>query len=376
MATTTRILHVLTGGGVGGTQRYVQSLCRYHDRSRFRVYVCVLMEGGTVSREIANMGVEVFVLNMSTGFDLPRVWRLFTLIRRLGIDIVNIHSQTPLAKVCCVLSNARRVIQTDHGTTVGSPTKRKRRVVFVNRLLTRYIDHFVAISKGMERSLATREHVPPSKMTLIYNGVDVDAVASLQVDREDYKRRLGLRPGTPVIGMVGRISFEKRYPLLLETLAVLKKQGVEFGGLIIGDGPQRQEIDALVDALSLRDRVILLGERADVHELLKIMDVFAFSSAGEAFSITVLEAMASQIPVVAFDVEGVNEAVVQNETGFLVPYGDVDALAGKLRLLLENRAIAESMGMAALKRTRERFELKNNIRELEKLYEKCPLGSP
>jgi len=363
-----KILYVLPCGDIGGSEKFVLSLCRYSDKSHFDITVCVLFSGGVVSDEIKDYASEVIVLNMRSGFDLFGAMQLISIIRRKKIDVVNIHGQTPLAKLCCVLGFAPVIIHTDHGTTIGSPIKRKRRVVIFNRIIAPFIHHFIAISKGMKKSLIQRERTPENKITLIYNGVDVQGIAGLSCDRAKLKKELGISNDLPVLGMVGRLVPEKEYPSLLKALALLKKGGTRFTALIVGSGPQREALETLAKKMCLEEEVKFLGQRSDVYKLLDIMDVFVFSSGGEAFSITLLEVMARAKPIVAFDVEGVNEAVVSNETGFLVPFGDIEAFSENIRSLLDSPEVAELMGRSALQRVGRVFDIRQNIKEIESLY--------
>ncbi|OGL44903.1 MAG: hypothetical protein A2W05_06530 [Candidatus Schekmanbacteria bacterium RBG_16_38_10] len=366
-----RVLNVLPLGSIGGAERFVLSLCRHHDKSRFEIVVCVLFEEGTVSDEIAAAGIEVIPLHMANGFDIPKAIKLINIIRSRKIDIVNIHGQNPLSKLCSVFSLCAKVIHTDHGTTAGALVKRKRRVVFFNRLLTPFINHFIAISEGMERSLMQREWVPSEKITLIYNGVDVDAIASVSSDKNKLRRDIDIPENIAIIGTVGRLVAEKQYAILIEALSFLHSKDIEFVALIIGDGPQKDTLKELAVQKGLEKRIKFLGQRNDVYALIGLMDVFVFASAGEAFSITILEAMAKSKPIVAFDVEGVNEAVVNDETGFLVPSGDIQAFSHKIELLIKSPDIAAKMGVNALKRVREMFDIRKNIKKLESLYERC-----
>ncbi len=168
---------------------------------------------------------------------------------------------------------------------------------------------------------------------------------------------------------MGRLAPEKQYPLLLKSLSILKNQGIEFIAIIVGDGPDRRYLESLAKKMNLNDRIRFLGQRNDVIQLLELMDVFVFSSGGEAFSITLLEVMTKAKPVVAFDVEGVNEAVVSTETGFLVPFGAVEEFANKVKLLLESPELALRMGKSGFERVNTEFDIRSNIKKLEALYE-------
>jgi glycosyltransferase involved in cell wall biosynthesis len=364
-----QILYILPLGGIGGAEKFVLSLCRHHDRSRFEVKVCVLFSRGPVSEEISSLGHEVIYLDMPHGFDVIRARRLIPIIRGRKIDVVNIHGQNPLAKLCAVLSRCPVLIHTDHGTTLGSPTRRKRRVVFMNRLLTPFFHRFVAISKGMRQSLVRRERVPEEEITLIYNGIDVETFSLPRGRGDALRQALSLPAGVPVLGTIGRLSPEKQIPLLFRSLSHLKEEGIAFVSLIVGDGPQRDELEALSKDMGLESVVRFLGNRDDVPDLLEIMDLFLFPSGGEAFSIVLLEVMAKALPIVAFEVEGVNEAVVSGETGLLVPFGDVEGFAKGVRSLLESPALLRRMGGTALDRVKSNFDLRDTVRKTETMYQ-------
>jgi glycosyltransferase involved in cell wall biosynthesis len=364
-----KVLNVLATGDMGGAENFVLSLCRHHDTRRFEVMACFLLSGGTASTRIADAGYKVEVLDMTSGFDCSGVLKLISVIRRNGIHVVNTHMETPLGKLGSILSAAPVVVHTDHGVTMASPIKRKPRVVHASRLFIPFIDHFIAISQGMRTSLLIREKVPPEKITLIYNGVEVNAISKTLCDHSELKHSLDLPEGVPILGMVGRLCPEKQYPLLLHALAALKRLEVPFRALIIGDGAERNALEAVAKRLHLNDRVHFLGERNDVFSLLDLIDLFVFSSGGEAFSIAVLEAMAKARPVVGFDVEGVNEAVVNGETGFTVPQGDAGAFAQKIKELLDFPELAHRMGRNAYARANACFNLKENIKRIETLYE-------
>ena len=362
------VLNVLPLGGVGGAENFVLSLCRHHDRTRFDVRVCILFSGETVARKIVDEGIEVTRLQMKNGFDVKRAATLVKLIRKERIDIVNIHGQNPLGKLFSLLGRPPLIIHTDHGTSIGSPVKRRKRVVLFNRLFTPFIDHFIAISEGMKRSLQLREKVPESKISLIYNGIDIISLSGHTTHKPDLCRSIGINPGYPVIGTIGRISAEKRYPILIKTVECLVAQGITVTALIVGDGPLKNDLKALIAHKNLTKQVRLLGERSDVGELLDMMDVFVFPSGGEGFSITILEAMAKSKPVVAFNVDGVKEAVIDGKTGFLVQDKNLEDFVSKVRWLIKNPPYASKMGHEGQLSLRNKYDIKNNIATLESIY--------
>jgi glycosyltransferase involved in cell wall biosynthesis len=366
-----RILYVLPLGGIGGAEKFVLSLCENHDKDLFDITVCILFSGEKVASKIEKLGIEVVRLHMKNGFDFVRAAKLFKIIRNRKIDIVNIHGQNPLSKLFCVTSFAPAIIHTDHGTTIGSPIKRRKRVVIFNRLINPYIDFFIAISNNMKISLQKRERVPGKKIVLIYNGVDVDNISKTTCDRNQKLVSLGIpKNKTKIFGTIGRLVDEKQYPLLFEALSIFKLKHRDFMTLIIGDGPLRKRLEDIVVKFGLEENVLFLGERDDVYDLLDVIDIFIFSSGGEAFSITILEAMCKAKPIVAFDVEGVNEAVKNGVNGLLEPFGENEKFAGSIQKLYENNELATQMGSYGYKIVKEKFNIQRNVKELEKLYQK------
>ena len=171
------------------------------------------------------------------------------------------------------------------------------------------------------------------------------------------------------MGFVGRLSSVKRVDLILASLSLLKRDS-EFLALIAGDGPERNQLEKMAEELGIADSVKFLGETDNVDRILSKIDIFIFSSEGEAFSLVILEAMANRKPIVAFNVDGVNEAIVNNKTGFLVNNMDVQQFAYKIKYLIKNRNIAKTMGDEGFKRVKNNFSIKNCIYMYENMYEK------
>jgi glycosyltransferase involved in cell wall biosynthesis len=180
---------------------------------------------------------------------------------------------------------------------------------------------------------------------VIPNAVDVDAAP-----------RARLEGDPPRIVTVGRLAAPKDALTLVRALAALGP--LPFRAVLVGDGPDRAEVEAAVRSLGLADRVELAGSRADVPDLLAAADLFVLSSRSEGAPFSILEAMAAGLPVVASEVGGVAELVAHGETGLLVPAGDPAPLADALRTLLVDPGLRSRLGAAGRARARERFDLR------------------
>jgi glycosyltransferase involved in cell wall biosynthesis len=195
----------------------------------------------------------------------------------------------------------------------------------------------------------------------------VDTQRFAPAGRQAARAALGLGPEHVVIGTVGRLDPVKDQVGLLKAFSQLPDDSRTLL-LIVGDGPCRQDLEAAVDALGLRERVRLLGERNDVPAVLSAMDVFVLCSVGEGISNTILEAMATGLPVVATRVGGNPELVTDGSTGFLVEARSPAALATSLRRYLDDPTLLAKQGRAARDHTEAEFSLERMVGAYERLY--------
>lgn len=371
MKETVRVLHLLPHGEVGGQERYVQTLCRrlgdvFDD---FRLAVCFSLRGVRIAEEMRGEGVRISVLGMRNGFDLARAVKLAALDRRRQIHLVHSHGPLPLLNLVAKLSGVPVQVLTDHGPSLTFSDPRARRRVLFLRALHPLVDRFVAVSSNMAESRVLRERIPAEKVVTLHSGIDVERV------RRGIRERAGraLLPGVgpsegPVVGTVARFVDGKRLDLFLRTCRRMSDRNPHVRFVAAGAGPLLPAMERLASELGLGDRVWFAGERDDVPALLAHMDLLVCTSAGEAFPLSLLEAMAVARPVVAFDVTGVREAVLQGRTGVLVPDGELEGLADACLWILERPVLGREMGRAGLERVREAFDIERHIRKLGLLY--------
>ena len=172
------------------------------------------------------------------------------------------------------------------------------------------------------------------------------------------------------IGAVSRLSPEKGFEYLLRAVAMLRDRGVELDVVLAGDGPSRPALERLADELGLRDRVEFLGEVAhdDVPAMLQRLDIFAMPSTWEGFGVSALEASAMELPVVASDIHGIPDVVLDGETGLLVPPADVGALADAIGRLAGDAALRRAMGVAGRAYVEREYRWQDNAALMERLY--------
>lgn len=357
------IVHVLHSLGVGGTEHGVTNLIGAL-AGEFRHTVISMTDAGPLAARLP-AGVPVHPLGKYPGTDFSALVRLTGLLRRLSPDIV--HSRNwgafdaipaaRLAGVPCVLHG-------EHGREATDPRGLNPRRNRLRRVLGRLVTRFVTVSFELRHWLIHTVGIPEAKILTIHNGVDTRRFSD--TGRQAGRRVLGLPPDIVVAGTVGRLDPVKDQVGLLEAFAGCAAAGHAL--VIVGEGPWRGDLEARARRPDLAGRVHLLGERMDVPALLRGFDLFVLPSLAEGISNTILEAMATGLPIIATRVGGNTELVEDRQTGTLVPVGDRAALREVLQEYLEDPGLRLRHGQAGRRRAVEKFGLERMVERYRSLY--------
>jgi sugar transferase (PEP-CTERM/EpsH1 system associated) len=371
LKTKYNILHVTFSLGMGGLENLVLELLTRLDKDRFTPALCTLQSAGKLQEVFEKRGIPVHVLEKREGLDVSLPFRLARLIREKNIDIVHSHNYAPwlYAGGAAKVLNDRPLVHTEHSRVPGT----QHSALWGERLVSRVTDLTVADCAYVHEFLLTTVEVRAHKSRVIYNGIDTDKYHS-SVDVASKREELSLTPDVPVAGIVARLVPVKHHVALLEAFKIVVRALPTAQLLIVGDGELRGELEEYVKELGIVPNVRFLGTRFDIPELLRIMDVVTLTSLSEGFSLALLEAMAAEAPVVASDVGGNSEIVVNGKTGFIVPVRDPVKLADALLMLLKDRALARRMGGAGYRRVMEQFDLSKMASEYENVYTKLGEG--
>jgi glycosyltransferase involved in cell wall biosynthesis len=346
-----RILFVVTLAETGGAQTYVASLLAPL-ADRFDVAVAAHGDGPLLEAARA-AGVRFVPLRqvrrpLSLWRDALGLLELLALLRRQHPHIVHVNSAKAgaLGRLAATLAGVPIRVYTVHGWAFrahGWPASALYR--WAERLLRPLTTVTICVADS-ERRAGLAAHTCEERTTVvIHNGVAPGGF-----------REVGkARSGRPRLVTVGRLQEPKDALTLVRALAALR--GRPFEAVLVGDGPDRPAVEEEVRRLGLESAVQLLGERDDVPELLGTADVFVLSSYSEGLPLSILEAMAAGLPVVASNVGGVSELVADGDTGLLVPPGDAQSLAAAIERLLEDPALCRRFGEAGRIRVAEYFDL-------------------
>jgi glycosyltransferase involved in cell wall biosynthesis len=254
------------------------------------------------------------------------------------------------------------VVHTKHGRALASFAWSKR----LRRYLYHLADRIVVVSKETGESFLAKSGVDPARIVVIYNGIDTARFRNL--DRAGARRELGIAQESVVFGAVSRLDTVKDHPTMLRAFAKASKRRPNCVFVVVGDGPERGAIERLIAELGLEGSVKLTGFTDDVPRRLAAFDLFLQPSTEEGLSLTILEASAAGVPVVASAVGGTSEIIENGRTGTLVPAGDTDALAAALSGFIENPAPFREMARGARETVERRFSLAGMADAYEALY--------
>ena len=360
-----RIVHVVYSLEVGGLENGVVNLINgLRDEFRHAV-VCVGQSG--VLQEGLPSGVDVVTVGRGSARDRWVALRLARVFRALRPTIVHSRNWPAIEAIPAArLAGVPLVIHGEHGREAADPEGRDRRRNRIRRLLAPWVDRFVAVSADLRRWLAGTVGVPEGKLVTICNGVDTHRFRPGECAAA--RHGLGLVEDHPVVGTVGRLDPVKDQAGLLEAFARVKGAHPEAVLLIAGDGPCRGELEARAAVLGLGPGVRFLGETKEVPAVLRSLDVFVLPSIAEGISNTVLEAMATGLPVVATRVGGNPELVEEDVTGALIPPREPAALAAAIGGYLGEPARRFAHGAAGRRRALERFDLAGMVSAYRELY--------
>ncbi len=365
-----RLMHVMLNLRVGGLERVVIDLLRCLDRTRYQAEVCCLDEGGDLQREVEALGVPVTVLDMSHAGGGMVLERLAERMRAARTDVVHTHNVLAhkfgaLAARC---AGVPVVIHTKHSRNFVKRPFEHPKIQVYGHLLSWITDKVIAVSENARHVSELYELVPPWKLVSILNGVDVRRF-EVSVDRPALLHDLGLPPGARIVGNVARFVPEKDHGNLLRAFGRLLALVPEAFLLLVGDGPLMAPAEKLSRDLGIAERVKFAGLRHDVPQILKILDVFALSSITEGTSISVLEAMSAEVPVVATAVGGNTELVTDGVTGLLCPARDPDQLAARIAELLRDPSRGRALATAAKASVIARYSFERTAAAYMDLYD-------
>ncbi len=358
-----RLLHIIPTLDQAGAEKQLSLLVRGLDSEVFETHVCVLTRTGPLAADLEAAGIPIWPIGKRWKLDPFALRRLVQLMRRLRPDLVHtwLFAGNSYGRAAALRAGVPCVVATERCV---DPWKVWHELA-IDRSLARRTATIVVNSNGV-RDFYVAHGLPADKFTCIPNGIGAATPSSLS--RDALLAQLGLPSNARLMGAVGRLWPQKRVKDLIWMADLLKVVRPDRHLLIIGEGPQRARLERFRHVIGIEDRVHFLGHRTDVPEIMPHFDLLLLASSYEGLPNSVMEAMAAGVPVVATDIPGNRDLVVENVTGYLVPPGDRGAFAKCAQQILDDKELAQRLGAGGKQRIAEHFTIEKMVASHAELY--------
>jgi sugar transferase (PEP-CTERM/EpsH1 system associated) len=355
------VLHIVNSLEAGGLERFVLDIIKATSNEYKYVIVCLDRHG---ELDTTGCTAEILSLDLQPGLHLNVMSRIKTIAEQRNVVLINTHNWKSqfygmlTGKLCKI-----PVVHTKHGRYDEDLRSKIR-----NNLAYRLCDKVVAVSKDAALQCVQVEKVPETKLVTILNGIDT-AAFSPEKQPEKSKTALGINSAIPVIGIVARLAQVKDHATLFAACQIIHKSGINFRLLVVGDGPLKQNLVDLAESLGISEIVVFAGFQQNIPDLMRAMDIFVLSSISEGISLTLIEAMACELPVVATAVGGNPEVVVEGLSGFLVPAKNHAAMAEQILQLLNNPELRQKFGKFGRQYAIDHFSISRAGKQYSLVYQ-------
>jgi glycosyltransferase involved in cell wall biosynthesis len=361
----TRVLQLIETGGPGGAERMLLDLSQHLGQIGFNVRVG-LLKSGWLETQVAARGLACVPVRADGAGDLGIIAGLLDAVRTHRADLMHAH-EFYMAAVGAAVSRLAGIplVVTVHGKNYY-PDKRRRRLLY--RAIAAQAASVVTVSRDLAKFFCRETGTPGSRVDVVYNGIDVEALSAVARDRS-LVTSAGIPPTATLVGAVGNLYPVKGHTYLLRAMAKVAQARPDAHLVVLGRGSLHDALLSEASTLGIADHVHLLGHREDVPRWLAAFDVFVLSSLSEGLPLSLLEAMGAARPPVVTSVGGMPEVVQEAVSGFVVPPAAPEPLADRILSLLENGVLASTMGEAARARIRDAFSVEQMTRNYGAIYD-------
>jgi glycosyltransferase involved in cell wall biosynthesis len=358
-----KVLQLIPTLDRSGAEKQMVMLAKGLPRDRFQVEVATLTRLGAFEAELSAAGIPVTTIGKRFKLDLLALVRLTRFLKAQKFDVVQtwIFAANTYGRVAARLAEVPVVVVAEMAVDLWKGRSER----FIDRCLSTWCDRLVGNSHAVV-DFYRKLGVPDNRLAMIYSG---SADESLAVDSHAVRTELGFGPEAPLVLFAGRLAEQKRVDDLIKAIDLLQHVEPDLRTVIIGEGPLRDHLEETARAYDLDGRLLFLGHRDDVPRLMVAANVVVLPSAYEGLPNVVLEAMRLRKPVVATAAPGTTEAVVDRETGLLVPVGNVMLLARAIRKVVRDPILAKRLGEAGRARIDTHFQVDTMIAQFTQLYE-------
>ncbi len=372
-----KILHLISTFKIKTDTKWLMRLLPAIDKDKYQLIVGAFYDDGPVREKFERLDIETFLLGYPRTYDMRVLYPLIKKIRQLQPNIIHTH----LLRADLFGGLAGRITHTPVVSTIyaqGKYFRANKRLLdpLIDKITYQLPNHFIAVCKSIREDLITRLHIPPEKITVIHTGIDIPRTDARQLD--DIRRKYAISEGEKIILVPARLSYEKGIESFLYVVKILTERGTSARFMIAGDGPMKNELQALADELGIADRVEFLGFVEQIEALIKLAYAVVIPSYSEGLPNVALETFSAGTPLIASSVGGLIDLTEYNsEAVILVKPNDPPDLADKILQALNNPEQMRSMVSAARAIIDEFLSTEKVARKYESLYQTiCRFTTP
>lgn len=352
------------GSTIHGVSRLFSWWWPQFDKDNFNLKLIILRHEDVAEKDLASKGVELKSLNKGK-FNILSYRDIVSIVKRDNIDVIHLHGYgaSNIGIIAARLTGVKCIVH-EHFVDPDYPAYQRP----FDYLLGRYADKGIAICHAVKTFMVQQRNFPANNVEVIYNGVPInDFVRQSPNAVKMEKKKLGILSDIPVIATIGRLDEQKGNRYFIEAVKILLDKGCRAKFILAGDGPLLESLQKKCGQLGISDHVIFTGHYKDIPLLQSLIDIQVFPSLWEGTTLTIFEAFAMGLPVVATNVDGLGEVVENNVTGLVVPPRDSRALADKILELLNDPEKSKQLASNSYKES-ETYDIKKCVRKIESIY--------
>ena len=365
----TKILEFVFGLGIGGMERGVVKSVLGLDRSKFTPIVCCLGKRMVQADILERNGVKVYFFNRDENSrNYLLIFKLAFLLIKEGVRLIHTHNRCGYlyGVPAAIIANTPVVVHSEHGCSLPE----SKSLMFIRWALSWKINKIVTRSQLLAKEIIRYWRINPNKLQPIASGIDASGFER-EFDKNAIRQKFGVSKEEYLVGIVARFDPIKDHQTLIRAMAIVSKDIPHAKLVLVGDGSLRQSLQDLTVELGIKENVIFLGEQEDIAPILAMLDLFVLTSRKEGTSTAIMEAMATELPIIATRVGGTPELISDGENGILVPARDPESLSKAIIEIATNKDRAKVIARNA----RSTFEKKYRIKRMNKEYQQLFIAS-
>jgi glycosyltransferase involved in cell wall biosynthesis len=366
-----RVLHLISGDLWAGAEAQAEILLSWLKRNTELQLSVIIFNEGRLSRRLKCLGIPMYIFDEKRYNSFSLFLKVRQVLSKHRVQILHTHryKENMIGGLAALFSGVTYLVQTVHGLNepfMGIKKIRANLYNFLDRWTTKFLfDKIIVVSSHIGERLKERLNGP--RTVCIRNCLDLQKIR-VNKSKIEIRSDLGIEEDSPLVGTAGRLVPVKGLDYLLKATKIMQRKSPHLKVLIIGEGPERKNLENAASKLGIDSQIIFTGEREDVHDLIYALDLFILPSLSEGIPMVLLEALALEVPVVVSAVGGIPEVITHQFTGFLVPPKEEQALANACLHLLENKDLAKAVALKGKEMVKTKFSAEIMAQKVFRLY--------